>query len=204
VNLTVSRPVQIFALVAVIAAVGGGAMLMLKPKQAATAPVVLSKSPATPAKPTVAPTAPAAKPKPAATKYPATPAVPRAVQVAKVPARVVGANGLPLAIDKALRTHAIVVVSLFDPESSTDAISYAEAKAGAADAKVGFVAISLLDNPIAAALTSSLPSGGLLPAPGVLVYRRPGMLVQRIDGFADRDVIAQAAAASVTAPPMTH
>jgi hypothetical protein len=199
-NLTVSRPVQIFALVAVIAAVGGGAMLMLRPKQATTAPVVLTKSPATPAT-TAAPTAPAAKPKPAATKYPAAP---RAVQVAKVPAKVVGANGLPLAIDKALRTHAIVVVSLFDPESSTDAISYAEAKAGAADAKVGFVAVSLLDNPIAAALTSSLPSGGLLPAPGVLVYRRPGMLVQRIDGFADRDVIAQAAAASVTAPPMTH
>jgi hypothetical protein len=200
VNLTVSRPVQIFALVAVIAAVGGGAMLMLRPKQATTAPVVLTKSPATPAT-TAAPTAPAAKPKPAATKYPAAP---RAVQVAKVPAKVVGANGLPLAIDKALRTHTIVVVSLFDPESSTDAISYAEAKAGAADAKVGFVAVSLLDNPIAAALTSSLPSGGLLPAPGVLVYRRPGMLVQRIDGFADRDVIAQAAAASVTAPPMTH
>lgn len=203
-NLTVSRPVQIFALVAVIAAVGGGAMLMLKPKQAATAPVVLTKSPATPATTTAAPTAPAAKPKPAATRYPAAPAVPRAVPVTKAPAKVVGANGLPLAIDKALRTHTIVVVSLFDPESSTDAISYAEAKAGAADAKVGFVAVSLLDNPIAAALTSSLPSGGLLPAPGVLVYRRPGMLVQRIDGFADRDVIAQAAAASVTAQPMTH
>ena len=200
-NLTVSRPVQIFALVAVIAAVGGGAMLMLKPKQAATAPVVLTKSPATPAKTTAVT---AVKPKPAPAKYPAVPAAPRAVQVTKVPARVVGANGLPLAIDKALRTHAIVVVSLFDPESSTDAISYAEAKAGAADAKVGFVAVSLLDNPIAAALTSSLPSGGLLPAPGVLVYRRPGMLVQRIDGFADRDVIAQAAAASMTAPAITH
>ena len=196
--MTVSRPVQIFALVAVIAAVGGGAMLMMKPKQAATAPVVLTKSPATPAKTTVAT---AAKPKPAAVKYPAAPP---AVQVAKAPARVVGANGLPLAIDKAFRTHAVVVVSLFDPESSTDAISFAEAKAGAADAKVGFVAVSLLDNPIAAALTSSLPSGGLLPAPGVLVYRRPGMLVQRIDGFADRDVIAQAAAASMTAPAITH
>jgi hypothetical protein len=126
------------------------------------------------------------------------------VHVAKAPAKVVGANGLPLTIDKALRTHTIVVVSLFDPESSTDAISYAEAKAGAADAKVGFVAVSLLDNPVAAALTSSLPSGGLLPAPGVLVYRRPGLLVQRIDGFADRDVVAQAAAASVTAPAMTR
>jgi hypothetical protein len=205
VDLTVSRPVQIFALVAVIAAVGGGAMLMLKPKQAATPPVVLTKSPVTPATPTVAAATAATKPNPAGTRHTAAPATTaRPVHTAKAPARVVGANGLPLTIDRALRTHTIVVVSLFDPESSTDAISYAEAKAGAADAKVGFVGVSLLDNRVAAALTSSLPSGGLLPAPGVLVYRRPGTLVQRIDGFADRDVVAQAAAASVTAPAMTR
>jgi hypothetical protein len=37
----------------------------------------------------------------------------------------------------------------------------------------------------------------------VLIYRRPGILVERIDGFTDRDVVAQAAAASVTAPPLT-
>lgn len=204
-DLTVSRPVQIFALVAVIAAVGGGAMLMLKPKHAATPPVVLTKSPVTPATPTVAATTAATKPNPAGTRHTAAPpATARPVYAAKPPVRVVGANGLPLTIDRALRTHKIVVVSLFDPESSTDAISYAEARAGAADARVGFVGVSLLDNPVAAALTSSLPSGGLLPAPGVLVYRRPGTLVQRIDGFVDRDVVAQAAAASVTAPAMTH
>jgi hypothetical protein len=205
VDLTVSRPVQIFALVAVIAAVGGGAMIMLKPKQAATAPVVVTKSPATPAVTTVVATTAATKPNPAGTRHTAAPAAaPRPAHSAKAPARVVGANGLPLAIDRALRTHQIVVVSLFDPESSTDAISYAEARAGAADAKVGFVGVSLLDNPVAAALTSSLPSGGLLPAPGVLVYRRPGTLVQRFDGFVDRDVVAQAAAASMTAPAMTR
>ena len=68
---------------------------------------------------------------------------------------------------------------------------------------VGFVGISLLDNPLAAALTSALPDGGLLPAPGVLIYRRPGTLVQRIDGFTDRDAVAQAAASSKTAAPMT-
>jgi len=205
VDLTVSRPVQIFALVAVIAAVGGGAMLMLKPKHAVTPPVLVTKSPATPAATTVPAKAPGTTSKPAAAGHTAAPAATaRPVQAAKAPAKVVGANGLPLTIDKALRTHTIVVVSLFDPESSTDAISYAEAKAGAADAKVGFVGVSLLDNAVAAALTSSLPGGGLLPAPGVLVYRRPGMLVQRIDGFADRDVIAQAAAASVTAPAITR
>ena len=34
---------------------------------------------------------------------------------------------------------------------------------------------------------------GLLSDPGVLVYRKPGTLAVRIDGFADRDTVAQAA-----------
>jgi hypothetical protein len=202
VDLTVSRPIKIFALVAVIAAAGGASMLALKPKQAVAPPVVVSK-PAAPA--TTVATAPhrtattAAKAKPAAsTRRPTTQPATHAPK-----ARVVAKNGLPTAIDQALRLHRIVVVSVFDPQSATDAISYAEAKAGASDARVGFVAISLLDSPLAAALTSAMPGGGLLPAPGVLIYRRPGTLVQRIDGFTDRDVVAQAAAASVTAPPFT-
>jgi hypothetical protein len=33
---------------------------------------------------------------------------------------------------------------------------------------------------------------GVLPDPAVLVYRRPGNLVARFDGFADRDTVAQA------------
>jgi hypothetical protein len=106
-------------------------------------------------------------------------------------------------INSALKKHDIVIVSVFDPQSPTDAISYEEAKAGASDARVGFVGISLLDNPVAAALTSALPGGGLLPSPGVLIYRRPGKLVQRMDGFTDRGVVAEAAAASVTAAPLT-
>jgi hypothetical protein len=209
VDLTISRPVRIFALVAVVAAVGGMAMLAMKPKQAAAPPVVVSKPAAAPPT-TTTPThglgstaaaashanAASAKAAPAKATAPKKAAAPKVVPpVAK--------NGLPSSIDAAFAKHAIVVVSVFDPQSSTDAISYAEAKAGAADAGVGFVAISLLDNPLAAALTSSLPDGGLLPAPGVLIYRRPGTLVQRIDGFTDRDVVAQAAAASVTAAPLT-
>ena len=201
-DLTVSRPIKILALVAVVAAVAGIAMLMLKPKPSASAPVVITKAP-TPA--TATPAAPrhrattAAKAKAAAPTHRAP--VHKVVHAAKLPA--VGKNGLPTAIDRALESHRIVVVSVFDSQSATDAISYAEAKSGAADARVGFVGINLLDNPLAAALTSALPGGGLLPAPGVLIYRRPGVLVERLDGFTDRDVVAQAAAASVTAPPLT-
>jgi hypothetical protein len=202
VDLTVSRPIKILALVAVVAAFAGIAMLMLKPKPTASAPVVITKPPAP------ATTTPAAARHRATTAAKAKAAAPphrapvhKVVHAAKLP--VVGKNGLPTAIDQALESHRIVVVSVFDSQSATDAISYAEAKSGAADARVGFVGINLLDNPLAAALTSALPGGGLLPAPGVLIYRRPGVLVERLDGFTDRDVVAQAAAASVTAPPLT-
>jgi hypothetical protein len=47
---------------------------------------------------------------------------------------------------------------------------------------------------VAGILTALLPGGGLLPDPGVLVYRAPGDLAIRLDGFADRDAVAQAAA----------
>ena len=208
-DLTISRPVQIFALVAVIAVAGGGAMLAMKPKTAAAPPVVVTK-------PAVAPASAAATvaSKPAGSRRTAAPAkttpstavtasAPTVTTPKTAPASVIGTNGLPLTINAAFKKHAIVIVSVFDPESPTDAISYAEAKAGATSAGVGFVGISLLDNPLAAALTSALPDGGLLPAPGVLIYRRPGTLVQRIDGFTDRDAVAQAAATSMTAAPMT-
>jgi hypothetical protein len=205
VDLTVSRPIKIFALVAVIAAVAGVSMLALKPKQAAAPPVVVTKAAAPTTTVAATATAPhrtattSAKAKPAAATHRS--AAKKAAPAAKLPA--VAKNGLPMAIDLALHAHRIVVVSVFDPQSATDAISFAEAKSGASDARVGFVGISLLDSTVAAALTSAMPGGGLLPAPGVLIYRRPGILVQRIDGFTDRDVVAQAAAASVTAPPFT-
>jgi hypothetical protein len=195
-SMTVSRPIRIFALVALIAALGGAAMLSLQKKHNANVPVVATTPPkaATTSRPAThtSTTAPA----PATAAKPAKPAK-------KTPAPVVAANGLPTTLADALHSHKIVVVSVFDPQSSTDAISYAEAKAGAGDAGAGFVGISVLDNPVAGALTSVLPGGGLLPEPGILIYRRPDTLVQLINGFADRDVVAQAAAASETAPPLS-
>jgi hypothetical protein len=190
-SMTVSRPIRIFALVALIAALGGAAMLTLQRKHGAAAPVVA----ATPSTAATAsrPSAPAKTTKPARAAKPAR----------RTPAPVVAANGLPTTLADALHSHKIVVVSVFDPQSSTDAISYAEAKAGAGEAGAGFVGVSVLDNRVAGALTSVLPGGGLLPEPGVLIYRRPGTLVQLLNGFADRDVVAQAAAASATAPALS-
>jgi len=193
-SMTVSRPIRIFALVALIAALGGAAMLSLQKKHNANTPVVATTPPK--AATTSLPAAHTSTTAPATAVKPAKPAK-------KTPAPVVAANGLPTTLADALHSHKIVVVSVFDPQSSTDAISYAEAKAGAGDAGAGFVGISVLDNPVAGALTSVLPGGGLLPEPGILIYRRPDTLVQLINGFADRDVVAQAAAASETAPPLS-
>lgn len=202
-STTISRPVRIFALVAVIAAAGGFGLLMLQPKKAVTPPVVAQAPAAGATTSTTAAKARAGSHEAASAGTRTAPPTSRRREPATKASSLVAANGLPATIDAAFRNHRIVVVSVFNPQAPSDAISYAEARAGASDAGAGFVGISLMDNPLAAALTNSLPGGGLLPDPGVLIYRRPGVLVQRLDGFADRDVVAQATVASVTGAPLT-
>jgi hypothetical protein len=106
--------------------------------------------------------------------------------------------GLTSEVAAALRTHDVVVVSLFDPQARVDQISLAEASAGAKAAHAGFVPLDVLRQGQAAALVRRL---GVLPDPAVLVYRRPGDIVARFDGFADRDTVAQAVANAATAAP---
>lgn len=101
---------------------------------------------------------------------------------------------LPSSLRWALAEHKVVVVSLWDPQAPVDYISVAEAHAGAADADVGFVVVNVLDNKVAGPLTALLPQGEMLPDPGLLVYRAPGKIVYRFDGFLDRDGVEQAAA----------
>jgi hypothetical protein len=98
--------------------------------------------------------------------------------------------GLPEPLAQAFGRHSTVVVSLYDPYSQVDGISFAEAKAGAALAGVGFVPLSVLSQAQVGKLTEQL---GLLPDPGVLVYVRPGTLAAKISGFADKETVAQAA-----------
>jgi hypothetical protein len=201
VELTVSRPVRIFALVALLVTVAGAGMLLVTGKQAPKPPVtVVSRSAAAAAKahaPKVHPAAVPAPPTPTAAKAKPKPAV-----VVHKPKPTLAANGLPMPLALALQQHRIVVVSFVDPQSRTDSISYAEARAGARDASVGFLLVSVLNDAVAGPWTALLPGGQLLPEPGVLIYRRPNVLIQRIDGFADRTAVAQAAVAAATAPPL--
>jgi hypothetical protein len=202
VNLTISPQIRILALVGLLAALGLGASMFVmgggtsktETAAATTAPPVHA-----PAKPH---TAPVTKPTTKHTTKPATKHVTKPHTATRhhvkkaTPVRFKGNPvyaQLPQALQWQLAHHKIVVVSLYNPSSNVDAISVAEAHAGAVDAKAGFLLVSVLDNKVAGLLTALLPGGGLLPDPGVLVYRAPGDVALRLDGFADRASVAQAA-----------
>jgi hypothetical protein len=127
-----------------------------------------------------------------AAKAKATPTVPATPKAPEQPSVVIAAlaAGLPNMIATALGRHQTVVVSLYNPYSEVDGIAFAEARAGAKIAGVGFVPLNVLSEAQVGKLTQML---GLLPDPGLLVYIRPGTLVGRISGFADKETVAQAA-----------
>jgi hypothetical protein len=194
-TFTLSPPIRYAALCALLASVliGGGLMMLgHKSGGAVAAPHVINKHPfgvkkhTTAAKPTKATAAkPATKPKPKPVQ--ATPA-----KAPEKPSAVIAAlaAGLPAPIANALGKNAIVVVSVYNPYSEVDGIAFAEARAGAQMARVGFLPLSVLSQAQVGKLTEQL---GLLPDPGLLVYARPGTLVGRINGFADKETVAQAA-----------
>jgi hypothetical protein len=100
------------------------------------------------------------------------------------------AAGLPEPVAQALGRSKTVVISLYDPYSQVDGTSFAEARAGAGLARVGFVGLNVLSQRDVGKLTQQL---GLLPDPGVLVYIRPAALAVKLTGFSDKETVAQAA-----------
>ncbi len=141
---------------------------------------------------------PAQEPAPRAER-PTRPAA-SAPRVTLQPARrLIPANGLPLALATELAANPVVVVSLFAPGTPVDSIATAEARAGAAAAGAGFVALNVRNDAETRPLVLEL---GVLENPAVLVLKRPKDVLLRIDGYADRETVAQAAenAASTKRP----
>jgi hypothetical protein len=201
-NLTVSPQIRIVAIVGLVAALGlGASMFMLgghgskTSTQSVTTPAVHRHAP--PAKPTTTPAKHVTRPHAStkqrtATKHVAKTKPHHAAKPAKFHGNPVYAQ-LPQALQWELAHHKVVVVSLYNPASDTDAISVAEAHAGAVAAGAGFLLVNVLDNRVAGILTGLRQDGSLLPDPGVLVYRAPGDVAIELDGFNDRDAVAQAA-----------
>lgn len=203
-STTISPQIKILVLVGALAAVGLGASLFLFGHGSSKTAERAATTQARPASSTPTPATPRTHATPAKTAAPVfkhatkTHAVPRThAKKAAKPAVFRGNRvyaTLPQPLQWQLAHHKIVVVSFYNPSSDVDAISVAEAHAGALDAGAGFLLVSVLDNKVAGILTALLPGGGLLPDPGVLIYRAPGKVAIRLDGFADRDSVAQAAA----------
>ncbi len=200
----ISQPVRILAIVIVlVGAAGMLAMRMLGPSavpEASTAAVVphtavTPKPKATPkvkatpkakAKPDKAVAAPAKPKAKAKTKPKPAPAVP----ALNAPLPDIAPTGFPLAVDAALRRHAVLVVSLVVPGARVDALSAAEAQAGAKLSGAGYLALNVLNEDVARKLLSKLD----VKEPRVLVLNRSGEVTLALAGFADREMVAQAAA----------
>lgn len=183
---------RLILLVGLLAAAALGAGMFFMSRNAATseaADASLTPLPrVTPAKPKPAPTGTPVK---AAKPVKAAPAAKPAPKPQPKPAPTVAANGLPISIANALKANAVVVVSLVVPGASVDELARAEAQAGAREAGAGFVTVNVLDDKQGSPLAAKL---GVLEAPAVLVYARPDSLFVQLEGFADRETVAQAAA----------
>jgi hypothetical protein len=158
--MTVSPRIRLIAFVGVLAAAAmAGGMLLLPrtPEAVASAPL---------------PHHAVAKPKPAAKQKPAKHATP---------------HGLPAALEAQLIRHRVVVAALYAGGAAVDRIARDEARAGAADARVGFVALDVSNRRVALALAEKADA---VAAPAVLVFRRGGAVEARLDGFADRQLVA--------------
>jgi hypothetical protein len=172
VTTTLSPPIRILAIVGVLAAVGLGVFVFTNSRSA-------SSSSATP--PVTAHTAP--------TTRPATPA--KSATTKPVKPSVVLLPGLPSPVARALRYSKVVVVTLYARGGVGDRTAIAEARKGAKSVHAGFTTVNLANEKAAKRVGSF---AGTKTAPqAVLIVKRPGKIVNRFDGFVDRQIVAQAA-----------
>jgi hypothetical protein len=179
----ISLPVRIFAILIVLAGLAG--MLAMRTMAPSNEPVAIPAPVRTPAEKSVPQSAP--QPAKAAAQAP-TPVKPKPVNP------VVPPSGFPVVVDRALRQHAVVVVSLVVPGARVDQLAAAEAKAGAKLSGAGFLALNVLNEGVARALLAKLDSA---QDPSVLVVNRSGEVAVELAGFVVRETVAQAAATAL-------
>jgi hypothetical protein len=177
-----SPRVRMFLIVIVLAFAAVGAGLIVLGRRQSASDASLGK-PILPAAPLKRPAAARPAVKTPGVKTPAARARLRAAKAAI-------ANQLPASIRQALAANKVVVVALFDPSAKIDDTAMREAEAGAQLTGTTFVSVDVTQD----AIESLNTRYGVIQDPAVLVLRPPGDLVVRIDGFADRDTVAQAAA----------
>jgi len=170
-NATLStRQIRLVALLVLVVVAGGGYLVVTKNKAttqstrttASTTPVVTNRATTTP-----------------------TPSKTHARPVT------LHTHGLPIPVARALQKHAVVVVSVTDPQGADEQFTRSEARAGAHEMKVGYVSIDVFHQRPGMAILRKL---GVVDTPEILVVRRSGAVTSQFKGFVDRDVVAQAVA----------
>ncbi|MGZ8707500.1 MAG: hypothetical protein ACXW0R_08950 [Gaiellaceae bacterium] len=186
----VSLPVRIFAVAVLLVGVAG--LLFLRTAGGSpTDPILVAAPKPSPTKVTPAVMGPVKRgptPATAATPAPATtaPTSPGLNAVRKVTP-----TGFPKSVDQALARHEVVVVSLVVPGSRVDELAAGEARAGAVAGGAGYLALNVLNEGVARALLAKL---GSIRDPSLLVLKQRGEIAFTLNGFADRETVAQAAA----------
>lgn len=94
------------------------------------------------------------------------------------------------ALERRLAEHRVVVAVLYTPDATLDSLMVREARAGAAEVRAGFVAITPTDSRSAALLAKRYD---VRAAPAVLVFVRWRGAVATFTDYVDRETIAQAA-----------
>ena len=100
--------------------------------------------------------------------------------------------GLPPKVASKLRHSKVVVVSLYQGNAPADRAAAAAAAAGAKNAGANFLPVNVLNEKSARAVQTFV---GTTNTPTVVVVRRPGRIVTRLEGAASSDgqLVAQAA-----------
>lgn len=166
-STTISPPIRILALVGALVVVALGILLFTHSRSSSNAPTLAPPShPRTTTRPAPAPAKPAVR-------------------------SVVLLPGLPAQVAKALRHSKVVVVSLYTSGGRGDRAALVEARQGARAVHAGFAAVNVVNESTAKRMSSF--AGSTTAPPAVLVVERPGRIVNRFDGFVDRQIVAQAA-----------
>ncbi len=100
--------------------------------------------------------------------------------------------GLPPKVANKLRYSKVVVVTLYQGSATADRSAVVAATTGARASGAGFLAVNVLNEKNARALQTFV---GTTTTPTVVVVKRPGRIVSRLDGAAasDDELVAQAA-----------
>jgi hypothetical protein len=201
-NLTVSPQMRVVALVGFLAVLVLAVATLTFGRQHSSsssssstatpsrvAPHHLAHAKRVPTTPVARATTPVAKPAPSAKARPtAAPKVPAVTKLAL-------ANGWPGPIARAFTHDRVVVAVLYSSESALDRDALAEAKAGAGQRGVPVVSLDVSAK-ADSATRKLLHKLGMLDSPATLVLQRPGKLFVQLDGYSDKDTVAQAVASA--------